>query len=386
MSQNNATNPNNFSQETEEKYAIMSRNLQEVLGNINYMKQLFEEGKEPKGYFGTAPTGIPHIAYFLQMAKIRDYISVGCNMTILVADIHAMLDDLKCPFEKIALRTEVYIRILKQMLSILGTDLSKVTFVKGSDYQLRPEITMDLYKLCSVTSVSRAKKGGTEVVKMTSDPKLTNLLYVPLQSLDEIYINSDFEASGVDQRHIFGYSLEYLPKIGHKKNYCYLMTPMISGLSVKKSATQQLSQINPQSSIEDDIANKMSSSVDSSKIDLLAQPDVIKKVISKAYCLDGDAEDNSVLRLIKNLIFKLTDKFHTVKWDKNIKAVVAGKIYTNYDDLHTDVVLGSTNGGIHPADLKQSLSDFLIDFLRPIREEFESEENRKLLIDAYGIF
>ena len=291
-----------------------------------------------------------------------------------------MLDDLKCPFEKIAFRTEFYTKMLKAMLKVLGADLSKITFIKGSDYQLKPEITMDLFKLCSITTVSRAKKGGTEVVKMAGDPKLTNLLYVPLQTLDEHYIDSDFEASGIDQRHVFGYSLEYLPKLGYKKPYAYLMTPMVSGLSTKKA-----NDSTSVTSLEDDIANKMSASNTSSKIDLLATPEVITKTISKAYCLDGDAEDNSILKIIKNLIFKLTNEFTVTKWDDATKSNIPNKIYTDYDNLHNDVALGSKNGGIHPADLKYSLAKFFIDFLAPIREEFNNEESQELFKNAYGL-
>lgn len=157
------------------------------------------------------------------------------------------------------------------------------------------------------------------------------------------------------------------------------MTPMIAGLSTKKADPSA-----PARTLEEDIANKMSASDASSKIDLLAPPGVISKIISKAYCLDGDAEDNSVLKLIKNLVFKLTNEFLVMKWDDETKAVVPNKVYTDYDELHKDVALGSTNGGIHPADLKCSLAKFFIDFLEPIRADFDNDEGRELLKNAYG--
>ena len=48
-----------------------------------------------KLYWGTACTSKIHIGYFVLMMKIVDYINAGCDMTILIADLHAFLDNLK---------------------------------------------------------------------------------------------------------------------------------------------------------------------------------------------------------------------------------------------------------------------------------------------------
>ncbi len=86
---------------------------------------------------------------------------------------------------------------------------------------------------------------------------------------------------------------------------------------------------------------------------------------------------------MKNLIFKLTDIFKTVKYNDDTKICKPFKTYTSYEELHADVALWSVNGGIHPADFKESLSNFLIDFLKQIRNDFENDEGKKLLIRAY---
>ncbi len=366
-----------FSQQTEEKYNLITRNLQEVLGKTELKKIL--EVRDVNVYWGTAPTKLIHIGYLFQALKIKDLVNAGCNVTILIADLHAVLDNLKSTMETVAFRAEYYKKIMIAILGRLGVNLNKVKFVLGSSFQTSPEYTLDMYRMTSITNVTQCQHAGAEVVKQTKSPEMSNLLYPILQALDMPYLKQDMFLGGIDQRKINTFALEYLPKIGYTQKYIYLMTPMMSGLSTKKS-----SNIGKSMSIEEDIANKMSSSTDSSKIDLLASPEKIKNIISKAYCADGDVEDNSVLKIIKNIVFNITNEFEIPKWDNESKSLITGKVYTNFDELKTDVSLGSSNGGIHPADLKQGLANFLIEFLKPIRDYFDTEENKQLLINAYG--
>ena len=256
----------------QEKYALITRNLQDSIGG-QYLLGLLEK-RSPVIYWGTAPTGRIHIGYFVPMLKIRDFVNAGCNVTILIADIHAFLDNLKCPFEKIEHRSQYYIKTIKCMLTLLGVNLDRITFIKGSEYQLDKNIMLDLFKLASVTNVTQAKHAGAEVVKKSSDPKLTSLLYPLLQSLDEKYLNADAELGGKDQRKIFGYSIDYMPKIGYKREFTYLMNPVVPGLSRKK-ATE----------VTSDLETKMSSSenIAGSKIDLLDSPETIGENIKKTY-------------------------------------------------------------------------------------------------------
>ena len=68
--------------------------------------------RDLKVYWGTATTGKPHIAYFVPMAKIADFLRAGCHVTILFADLHAYLDSMKAPWELLALRTQYYKEVI----------------------------------------------------------------------------------------------------------------------------------------------------------------------------------------------------------------------------------------------------------------------------------
>ena len=69
--------------------------------------------RDARIYWGTATTGKPHLAYFVPMSKISDFLRAGCEVTILLADLHAYLDNMKAPWELLKLRTEYYKEIIQ---------------------------------------------------------------------------------------------------------------------------------------------------------------------------------------------------------------------------------------------------------------------------------
>lgn len=102
------------------------------------------------------------------------------------------------------------------MLRSIDVPLEKLKFVKGTDYQLSKEYTLDVYRLSSIVTEHDAKKAGAEVVKQVVNPLLSGLLYPGLQALDEQYLKVDAQFGGIDQRKIFTFSEKYLPLLGYE--------------------------------------------------------------------------------------------------------------------------------------------------------------------------
>ncbi|XP_077193485.1 tyrosine--tRNA ligase, cytoplasmic [Paroedura picta] len=334
----------------QEKYHLITRNLQEVLGE-DKLKAILKE-RELKVYWGTATTGKPHIAYFVPMSKIADFLKAGCEVTILFADLHAYLDNMKAPWELLELRTQYYENVIKAMLESIGVPLEKLRFVRGTDYQLSKEYTLDVYRLSSVVTQHDAKKAGAEVVKQVEHPLLSGLLYPGLQALDEEYLKVDAQFGGVDQRKIFTFAEKCLPPLGYAKRI-HLMNPMVPGLT----------------------GNKMSSSEEESKIDLLDRKEDVKKKLKKAFCEPGNVENNGVLSFIKHVLFPLKSEFVILrdeKWGGN-------KTYTDYGELEKEFA----DEIVHPGDLKNSVEVALNKLLEPIREKFNSPQMKKLASSAY---
>uniref|UniRef100_A0A9J8A1Y2 Tyrosine--tRNA ligase n=1 Tax=Cyprinus carpio carpio TaxID=630221 RepID=A0A9J8A1Y2_CYPCA len=337
-------------QSPEEKFKLITRNLQEVLGEER-LKEILKE-RELKVYWGTATTGKPHVAYFVPMSKIADFLKAGCEVTILFADLHAYLDNMKAPWELLELRVQYYEQVIKAMLESIGVPLDKLKFVKGTDYQLSREYTLDVYRLSSMVTEHDAKKAGAEVVKQVEHPLLSGLLYPGLQALDEEYLKVDAQFGGVDQRKIFTLAEKYLPSLGYTKRI-HMMNPMVPGLT----------------------GGKMSSSEEESKIDLLDKNQEVKKKLKKAFCEPGNVENNGVLSFVKHVLFPLHSEFiikRDPKWGGD-------KVYTDYEEVERDFAAEQ----IHPGDLKASVELALNKLLDPIRKKFETPELKKLTASAY---
>lgn len=314
------------------KLHLIKKNLQEIDGEEVLDKIV--SSRPLKIYWGTATTGKPHIAYFIPLLKIRDFLKAGCEVTILFADIHGFLDNLKAPIEKVNLRVIYYEKIVLALLNSLNVDTSLIKFVKGSDYQLGKEYTFDSYKMASFTSVHDTIKAGTQVVKQTESPLLSSLLYPNMQCLDEEYLKVDAQFGGVDQRKIFMHANKYLPKLGYKRRI-HLMNRMMPGLD----------------------AEKMSSSEENSKIDLCDSEKNVAKKINKCFCEGGNI-NTGILTMFKFIIFEVYPD----------EIIILDKHYKSYEDLEKSFEAKE----IHPGDLKQSLIGFLNRLLKPIREEMEN--------------
>ncbi|CAG8511354.1 11273_t:CDS:2 [Ambispora leptoticha] len=341
----------------QEKYDLITRNLQEVIGGEELLKILAE--RDLKLYWGTAPTGRPHIGYFVPMSKIADFLSAGVEVTILLADIHAFLDNMKAPLELVKFRTKYYEELIKALLESIGVPIDKLKFVVGSSYQLTEKYNMDQYRLCATVTEHDAKKAGAEVVKQVESPLLSGLLYPGLQALDEEYLGVDAQFGGVDQRKIFVFAEKYLPHLGYKKR-AHLMNPMVPGLQ----------------------GSKMSSSDVDSKIDLLDDEATVNKKLKKAFCEEGNITDNGVLSFVKSVLFPLgslngqTPKFVIKRPEKYGGDVT----YTEYQSLEDDF----RDKKVHPGDLKTSAALAINNLLGPIRKKWaDNPEFAKLTEDAY---
>ena len=68
----------------------------------------------------------------------------------MFADLHAYLDNMKAPWELLALRTQYYEQVIKAMLESIGVPLDKLKFVKGTDFQLSRWVCVcvQLWLLC----------------------------------------------------------------------------------------------------------------------------------------------------------------------------------------------------------------------------------------------
>ena len=185
--------------EFDERFNLITRNLQEIIGEDELKKKL-KSKKEFSVYWGTMPTGSVSIAYFFPMLKIADFLKAGCKVKILLADLHAALDSV--PWEELEKKHKYYEGAIRTILKTIGVPLKNLEFVKGSELQLNDKYFHDLLKLSTFTSVHDARRAASEVVKSGDNPRLSGVIYPLMQALDEEYLKVDAQFAGLDQRKI----------------------------------------------------------------------------------------------------------------------------------------------------------------------------------------
>ena len=105
----------------------------------------------------------------------------------------------------------------------------------------------------------------------------------------------------------------------------------------------------------------MSKSDPNSGIFIHNTDDEIKKKISKAWCEEANIQNNPLLEIAKTVIFH---EFNEMKVERPEK--FGGNVsYSNYNQLETDFV----EKKLHPGDLKQTVGNYLVQIVSPIREK-----------------
>ncbi|MEM4368980.1 MAG: tyrosine--tRNA ligase, partial [Candidatus Woesearchaeota archaeon] len=167
-------------------------------------------------------------------------------------------------------------------------------------------------------------------------------------ALDEEYLGVDMQLGGLDQRHIFAYAREWLPKLGYKKRV-EIMTPLV--LSLKGPGT------------------KMSASIPASHIKIYDSEEQIAAKLSAAYCPAGEIANNPVLQICRHIIFPIVGRL-TIERQERFGGRAEFESYAELEQAFVEKKL-------HPADLKKGVADALTKLFSKARKWFE--QNKQVL-------
>jgi tyrosyl-tRNA synthetase len=338
--------------DTAERYALATRNTAEVVEESE-LEALLDSGS-PSAYIGYAPTGEMHIGHFTTIRKLADFVTAGMNVTVEIADLHAHLDDEKSPFDLLEARSAYYQEATEAMIEAAGADASEVEFVRGSEFELDAEYTLELLRMAAETTIARAQRAASEVVRESDSPKLGGLIYPLMQTLDVDALDVDIAYGGIDQRGIYMLSREVLPDHGGDAPVC-VFAPLLSGLS----------------------GGKMSASDAASKVNLTDDRDAVQAKVEAAYCPAGEREDNGVLEYLEYLVFPvLRERGESFVIDRP-EEYGGSVVYEAYDELEADFLAEE----LHPADLKPAAGASISAVIAPVRERLRDQP--ELLRAAY---
>ena len=335
-----------FDLDITEKVDLIQRPPTEEIVTQDELIELFKTNSSPKHYIGLEISGFLHLGSLISTGfKINDFVKAGVNCTIFLADWHTVINDkLGGDWETIAKVSKYYQDAFKLVCPdakiVLGSKL----------YQENTEYWTDLIKFTKHMTLKRTMRTLTIMGRSESDEKIdvARLLYPAMQAVDMHYLDVDIAHSGMDQRKIHMLVREIFPKMKWRVPVA-VHHKLLPGLS------------KPADSNDDKISTKMSKSDPNSGIFIHNTDDEIKKKINKAWCDEGILENNPILAIAESIIFS---KFNEIAIERPEK--FGGNItYANYIDLENDF----KEKKLHPGDLKQTVGNYLVKIVSPIREK-----------------
>jgi tyrosyl-tRNA synthetase len=327
-------------------YELASRNAEEIVTQDELRELSGRPAK--KAYIGIEPSGQAHLGWKIISEKVRDLTAAGFEMTILLADWHAYINDkFGGDLEKIRTCAEY----IKDAMEALGVPRNSVKYVYASDYIGDPKYWERIIRISKVTSLSRIKRAMDIMGRKEDELDLdsSRLIYPMMQVADIFHLDVDLAYGGLDQRKAHMLARDVGEKYGWKK-VTALHTPLLPSLTGSDRM--------------DPLDAKMSKSKPDSAVFITDTEQDIRRKIKAAFCPARQVEGNPVLELCRLVVFPFLGALkiaRPAKYGGDLEI----RTYAELAGLHSSEKL-------HPADLKAGVSDALVEMLLPVRKYFEA--------------
>ena len=334
-----------------EKVELIERPPTEEVITHDELIELFKTNSSPKHYIGLEISGFLHLGSLISTGfKINDFIAAGVNCTVFLADWHTLIND------KLGGDWEMISKVSKYYHDAFKLICPKVKVVLGSElYQEKTEYWSELVKFTKHMSLARTMRTLTIMGRSENEDKidLAKLLYPPMQAVDIHSLDVDIAHAGMDQRKIHMLVREIFPKMKWKVPVI-VHHKLLPGL------------LKPVDTSDSQILGKMSKSDPSSGIFIHNSDDEIRTKIKKAWCEESNIQNNPLLEIVKHVIFH---EFNEIKVERPEK-FGGNVIFSEYTQLESDFV----GKKLHPTDLKQTVGEYLVKIISPIREKLNLSE------------
>ena len=221
----------------EKQLEIIKRGAVEVIVETEFLKKLEKSYSENRplrikaGFDPTAPD--IHLGHTVLLEKMRQFQELGHEVVFLIGDFTGMIGDptgrseTRKPLttEEVLKNAETY---KKQVFKILDPEKTKVCF--NSEWLSKMNV-MDMVRLGTMQTVARMLEREDFKKRFENQQDITILeFYYPLfQAYDSVYLRSDVELGGTDQKFniLMGRTLQR--KMGVEEQTVVLM-PLLEGL------------------------------------------------------------------------------------------------------------------------------------------------------------
>ncbi len=340
-----------FDLDITEKVDLIQRPPTEEVVTHDELVELFKTNSSPKHYIGLEISGFLHLGSLISTGfKINDFVKAGVKCKIFLADWHTLIND------KLGGDWETISKVSKYYQDAFKLVCPDAEIVLGSKlYEEKTEYWSELVKFTKHMSIARTMRTLTIMGRSEDDKKIdvAKLLYPAMQAVDIHSLDVDIAHAGMDQRKIHMLVREVFPKMKWKVPVA-VHHKLLPGLS------------KPADISDSQILGKMSKSDPNSGIFIHNNDDEIKKKISKAWCEEANIQNNPLLEIAKTVIFHEFNEMNVERPEK-----FGGNIsYFDYNQLEADFV----GKKLHPGDLKQTVGNYLVKIVSPIREKLNLSE------------
>jgi len=353
--------------DTEERLNLI-REVGEEIVKEDDLKELLNSDKELIAYDGFEPSGNVHIAQGIMRAiNVNKMTKAGVKFKMLVADWHGWANNkMGGDLEKI----QIVGKYLIEVWQACGMDLTNVEFVWASDLAKDDNYWKLVMQVARNSTVKRILRCGQIMGRREGEvQQASQILYPCMQAADIFFLKADICQLGMDQRKVNVLAREIGPKLGFWKP-TIVSHHMLMGLGKPASDAKDTT--------ERTIDMKMSKSKPDTAVFMTDSEEDIKRKIGKAYCLEGEINENPVLEYCKYIIF---EKFDQVKIERPEK--FGGNLeFLKYEDLED----AFSKKELHPMDLKQAVGFYINELVKPVREYFEKDPKAKELLEKVQSF
>jgi len=330
----------------ETKMDLVKKSPTEEVITDDDLKEVFENYAHPKHYIGFEISGMVHLGSGLCTAvKVKDLLKAGCKSTIWLADYHSWINGkLGGDLEQIR---KIGLGYFKHAFMSLG--LEKVEYKLASE-EYGPEYWADVLRISKDTTIKRMLRCTTIMGRKQSNSlSCAAVVYPPMQAADVFLLDVQIAHAGMDQRNVHMLAREFSDKF--KKKFASVHHHLLPGL---KGGERM-----------DPMEMKMSKSKPDSAIFIHDSEDEIKSKIKKAFCPEKQVEGNPIAEIAIYLI--LRDKPLKIERPDKFGGDAEFKDQQEFKSVYE-------KGELHPMDLKNVVTNELIEMLKPSREYFSKNK------------
>lgn len=256
----------------------LNRQEVEILTEERFSK-LVAEVPHPRAYIGFEPSGVLHIGHFSSSIPIFKLAKHGFHTIILLADLHALVND-KGEIDEIRTIAKHDQDMFEKIARKMGVG-GKFEYRLGTEFEDQSYF-IQMLRLAKYVNFTEAEKSMDEISKSTMTRMTASVIYPLMQALDIGIMGVRVAVGGYAQRKVHVLAIENLKKLGYP-------TPVA---------------IHSRAIIGTD-GKKLMSKTFGNTINLDETLDSLEAKVKKTFCSPGDIEINPILSWYRTLILPI---------------------------------------------------------------------------------